>query len=206
MNISEIIMETLEYYGTAPEARRGLKVTTFHTFDPESGERVARTNTSCQYVVCNGDTKYCAVGRCMTDAAKKWAKNVAGGVSDLIGEWWACNWEQDEYMNNQPYGDGDEDWFPGKDNEQEQEENPEVYMDDMLKPEYQGQSQQFWESMQELHDEHKFWNGGGKEWLTLDGYYHIKDMAEVHIADLSDRVDLLELVKPHVEDYEHEVL
>ena len=205
MNIQEIIMDTLEYYGHAPDARRGIKTTTTSSWDEQLGRMVERTNSSCQYVVCNGETKYCAVGRCMTDAAKEWAKNVAGGVSDLIGEWWSYAWEQDEFMNSQEYGEDPDGWYPGKD-DREQEEASEVYMDDMLLPEYQGQSQQFWESMQELHDESKFWNGGGKEWLTMDGYYHIKDMAECHIADLSDRVDLLELVKPHVEDYEHEVL
>jgi len=204
VNIHEIIMDTLEFYGSAPDERRGIKVTHSSTWDEHLGKHVERTNSSCQYVVTNGETKYCAVGRCMTDKAKDWAKDVAGGVGDLISEWWSHAWEHDEYMNTQPYDEnGDDTWQPGS---HEAEEQNEVYMDDMLLPEYQGQSQQFWESMQELHDEAKHWNGGGKEWLTMDGYYHIKDMTEAHMESALDRQELLNAVKPHVEDYEHEVL
>jgi len=84
--------------------------------------------------------------------------------------------------------------------EHEQEENREVYLDDMLQLSYRGQEIEFWEKLQELHDENNYWLGGNKIWLTEDGYLHITEMAETFMYNNEERLDFLDAVQEHTEE------
>lgn len=196
-SMSDIILETLRYYGEAPAKRRGIKTTTYMHTDSYSGEVTERTRSVCDYVVENGETKYCAIGRCLTDDAKAWAKSHSGGVGEIVSEWWDNFWARDEWDNaNEP-----EDFFVHNEN-QEPYENQHVYLDDMLLEEYRGHEVEFWERLQGLHDESKFWDGGDELWITMDGYHEVADMADQFLADNEERAMLMAGLQLHTEEFQ----
>lgn len=169
-SIADIILETIEYYGTDPVGKRGLKTKEVTHIDPE-GKRVTKTKSQCEYVVTNGETKYCAIGRCLTDDAKAWAVNITGGVNELIKEWWSNSWAASEWANQCSGG------YYADNDCQDPEEDNEVYLNDMLQEDYRGHEVAFWDKLQELHDENDNWNGGGPLWLTETGYNKVKELA-----------------------------
>jgi hypothetical protein len=159
MNAAEIIMETVDYYGKDPVNRRGIKRGT--RIDPQTGEEIA--TKSCEYAVTNGETKYCAVGRCLTDEAKYWVIGITGEVSDLIESWWKYNNEGDPTYD--------------------MEDREEVYLDELLATEYQGQPRLFWDALQALHDTDSNWSNNPERPLTTTGRRSVGVMAREFLPD-----------------------
>ena len=191
----EIILETLEYYGASPDAKRGIKTTTYQHVNEYTGERTEKTRSSCEYVVTNGEAKYCAIGRCLTDEAKTWAAKHSGGVSEIVREWWSAFWARDEWDNS-----GEEGEYFVFNEYQDPEDHEEVYLDDMLHEDYRGQTIDFWDHLQMLHDESKFWDGGGAVWLTMDGYNHVNDMADRYLDHDENEAFMADL-QAHTENW-----
>jgi len=135
---ADIILETLEYYGQDPVGKRGLRIKKVSGFNEDGTQK---TSSSCEYAIENGETKYCAIGRCLTDDAKAWVVGVSGGISDLCRHWWRNSWAREEFENSNDNPDLEFDDA----RMQDPEEDRMVYLDDMLQAAYTGQDIEFWE-------------------------------------------------------------
>lgn len=166
MNAAEIIMETIEYYGADPANKRGVRHGTREARRSDGGYDTLPTQT-CEYAVTNGETKYCAVGRCLSEEAKIWVVDVAGDISDLIQRWWNSN------------NSGD----PAYD----MEEDEEFYLDEMMAEEYQGQTRRFWDDLQGIHDTHTNWSEAPNLCLTQTGFKQVEALAGNHMFDEDKR-------------------
>ena len=170
----EIILETVKYYGEDPKGRRGLKPS-LHT----------TKGYTCQYVVTNGVTKYCAVGRVLNHQFDEWAEDMNGSVEDMLEEYWI---EHHARAEAEQRGITDFKFFDPSITEAAHDE--EFYMDELLQPQYRGHTVQFWSDLQQLHDTDAYWSGEDDKWLTHQGMDYITLFAGEHGLTKEERDEL----------------
>jgi hypothetical protein len=160
----ETLHETLEYYGEDSD-RRGIRKETYKTLPSDmhapDEDCLMKITSSCQYVVTNGDKKFCAVGRCMLEELHDWAHDVSGSVEDLISEYWSRYLEEDEDVRDVSEG---------------------TLMNEMMKPEYR-HPVRFWAALQGLHDVDTAWSSTPGVWLTWTGQDNLREVLNV-ISDI----------------------
>jgi len=157
MNMLETLYETLDYYGENNDLR-GIKRETYHTQDPDyPGKMEEKVTKSCQYVVTNGEKKFCAVGRCMLEELWDWAVDVSGSVEDLISEYWTHHLGEEEDIRDV---------------------SEQTLMNEMMMPEHQ-HPVRFWSSLQELHDTDTAWSCIPGVWLTHQGEEFLEQVLDV---------------------------
>jgi hypothetical protein len=157
----ETLHETLEYYGE-DSSLRGIRKEEYRTLASDMGKLgQMKITSSCQYVVTNGDKKFCAVGRCMLEELHDWAHDVSGSVEDLISEYWSRYLEEDEDVRDVSEG---------------------TLMNEMMKPEYR-HPVKFWSALQGLHDTDTAWSPTPGVWLTHTGKDNLREVLNV-ISDI----------------------
>jgi hypothetical protein len=175
-----IIKETIEYYVTDP-LRRGVKYGPAYTYDPGLQKSVVDNDkprvTTCMYALKNGETKYCAVGRCVQEEYEDWIAEVNGGVEDLVSEFWHEYRLTDELISSGECDDGIEEW---QRDQATMAESDEYYMDALLKPEYRGHGIYFWTQLQEMHDTDENWTNPGVINESLQG--HLSTLIKNHLS------------------------
>lgn len=100
-------------------------------YEEDPGRRATNSTGDCMYIDCTG--RMCAVGRCMLPEVLPRLEGAVLGAFEL---------------HNRLGFDGALD------------ENDEcTSIDEVLKPEYRGHPAAFWDSLQSLHDQTRFWIG-----------------------------------------------
>lgn len=131
---------------------------TYRFYNADTSKRAAKprqgsdSRTVCEYL--NSDGNKCAFGRVMTDEAIEQFGNHGGPVSDLIDE---------------RFDDEHEDMICTNDLDSERQ----YYIDQIVKPQYQGHSVEFWSDLQTFHDTDLFWDEDG---LTIHGHTHLQEL------------------------------